>query len=80
MDEAERQLCEHKQELIRIEYIKTDRDLFFKRIKDLEITTIESDLQIKKNNNHVRQLDNYLHLYNPIELQKQINSTLNMTF
>ena len=69
MATAEEKLGDHAVELVRLEAIKTDRDIFFKAKKFLELTTIEHSFQIKKNLNHILQMDNYLDMYMPIKLQ-----------
>ena len=79
MDAVELTNCEQEKELIRIDFVKTERKEFLKAKKGIELQALKADIMIGKNKNHIQHLDNYLHLYSPIMMQNQVNTTLRNT-
>ena len=47
----------------RIMHIKADRQEFIKTKKAMSLDSIRMDLQLTKQENHIKTLDNYLHKY-----------------
>ena len=80
MDAVENTNCNQEKELIRIDFVKTERKEFLKAKKGIELQALKADIMIGKNKNHIKHLDNYLHLYAPIKTQNQVNTTLRHTF
>ena len=70
MSETRKTLKVHDDEMNRIDYIKTNIDRFEAAQKKNELQSIQHNMQIKKNLNHIRQLDNFMNLYIPIKLQE----------
>ena len=65
-----------QKETRRLEADKTDRTLFYKTKKKLDLKDLEQDIKLFKNINHCITLDNYLEKYLPIRTQGLINETL----
>lgn len=57
---------ELEKETIRLEIDKTDKSLFYKKTKRLDLKDLEQDIKLFKNTNHCITLDNYLEKYLPI--------------
>ena len=55
-----------EKETIRLEFDKTDKALFYKTKKKLDVKDLEQDIKMFKNTNHCVTLDNYLEKYLPI--------------
>ena len=65
-----------EQETTRLETDKTDKTLFYKAKKNLDLKDLEQDIKLFKNTNHCATLDNYLEKYLPIRSHSLINETL----
>lgn len=65
-----------EKEVIRLEVDKTDKSLFYKKTKRLDLKDLEQDIKLFKNTNHCITLDNYLEKYLPIRTQGLINETM----
>lgn len=63
-------------ETTRLEADKTDKTLFYRIKKKLDLKDLEQDIKLFKNTNHCITLDNYLEKYLPIRSQGLINETL----
>ena len=59
----------------RIMHIKADRQEFIKTKKAMSLDSIRMDLQLTKQENHIKTLDNYLHKYQPIRMQNQMDES-----
>ena len=73
---SEDSIMDLEKEAIRLEADKTDKTLFFKTKKKLDLKDLEQDIKLFKNTNHCITLDNYLEKYLPIRTQGLINETL----
>ena len=76
MKQSETQILALEKETTRLETVKTDRTLFFKTKKKLDLKDLEQDIKLFKNTNHCVTLDNYCEKYLPIRTQGLINETL----
>lgn len=76
MKTAEGSILKLEKETCRLEGDKTDKTLFFKTKKKLDLKDLEQDIKLFKNTNHCITLDNYLEKYLPIRTQSLINETL----
>lgn len=76
MNACEEAILRLERETKRLEAVKTDRSLFFKTKKKLDLKDLEQDIKLFKNTNHCITLDNYLEKYLPIRSQSLINETL----
>lgn len=76
MKTSEDQILTLEKETRRLEADKTDRTLFYKTKKKLDLKDLEQDIKLFKNTNHCITLDNYLEKYLPIRTQGLINETL----
>ena len=76
MKTAEDAILALEKETVRLEAVKTDRSLFFKTKKKLDLKDLEQDIKLFKNTNHCITLDNYSEKYLPIRTQSLINETL----
>ena len=76
MKTAEEHIEILEKEALRLEADKTDKKLFFKVKKKLDLKDLEQDIKLFKNTNHCIALDNYLEKYLPIRSQTLINETL----
>ena len=76
MKSAEEHIMELEKEARRLEADKTDKTLFYKTKKKLDLKDLEQDIKLFKNINHCITLDNYLEKYLPIRTQGLINETL----
>ena len=76
MDLAETAILALEKETTRLEATKTDKSLFFKTKKKLDLKDLEQDIKLFKNTNHCITLDNYSEKYLPIRTQSLINETL----
>ena len=65
-----------EKETVRLEADKTDKTLFYKTKKKLDLKDLEQDIKLFKNTNHCVTLDNYCEKYLPIRTQGLINETL----
>ena len=73
---SEKAILALEKETTRLEADKTDRTLFVKTKKKLDLKDLEQDIKLFKNTNHCITLDNYLEKYLPIRTQGLINETL----
>ena len=76
MKTAEGSILKLEKEACRLEADKTDKTLFYKTKKKLDLKDLEQDIKLFKNTNHCITLDNYLEKYLPIRTQSLINETL----
>ncbi len=76
MKAAEVAILALEKETVRLEGDKTDKKLFYKTKKKLDLKDLEQDIKLFKNVNHCITLDNYLEKYLPIRTQGLINETL----
>ena len=76
MKAAEGAIMLLQQETTRLEADKTDKTLFYRVKKKLDLKDLEQDIKLFKNTNHCVTLDNYLEKYLPIRTQGLINETL----
>lgn len=76
MKSAEQHIMDLEKETTRLEADKTDKVLFYKTKKKLDLKDLEQDIKLFKNINHCITLDNYLEKYLPIRTQSLINETL----
>ena len=76
MKTAEDAILALEKETRRLEADKTDRTLFYKTKKKLDLKDLEQDIKLFRNVNHCITLDNYLEKYLPIRTQGLINETL----
>lgn len=76
MKAAEEAILLLEKETLRLEADKTDKKLFYKTKKKLDLKDLEQDIKLFKNTNHCITLDNYLEKYLPIRTQSLINETL----
>ena len=76
MKSAEGAILKLEKETVRLEADKTDKVLFYKTKKKLDLKDLEQDIKLFKNTNHCITLDNYLEKYLPIRTQSLINETL----
>jgi len=66
MKNGETSILELEKETARLEGDKTDKTLFYKTKKKLDLKDLEQDIKLFKNTNHCITLDNYLEKYLPI--------------
>jgi len=76
MKAAEQGILDQEKETTRLEAVKTDKSLFYKTKKKLDLKDLEQDIKLFKNTNHCITLDNYAEKYLPIRTQGLINETL----
>ena len=72
---SEQNVLALQQHVERILSTKADKLEFLKTKKAQSLDSIRMDLQLTKQENHIKTLDNYLHKYMPIRMQNQMNET-----
>ena len=72
---SEQNVLALQQHVERILSTKADKLEFLKTKKAQSLDSIRMDLQLTKQENHIKTLDNYLHKYMPIRMQNQMDES-----
>ncbi len=62
-----------------LELVKLAKAEFNRKVKKMDLKSLEHDIKLFKAQNHCSTLDNYLEKYMPIHVQTMINDTLMST-